>query len=193
MARPREFDTDQAVEDALQAFWRNGYESTSLPDLLGAMGLSRGSLYKAFGGKYRLYLTALRRYLTDARRDLSQSLENNPSARDAIREWLTMVAEMATRDGFRCGCFAVNSEVELGPHDEAVRALLNEHNHTLEEIVARTLHRGKASGEIGDNVVPNAVARTLRLLISGLQVGGKSTLRREEAIETVDTAMRMLD
>ena len=62
MARPREFDTDEAVEKALQVFWRHGYEDASLPDLLEGMGLTRGSLYKAFQDKKNLFLLVLDRY-----------------------------------------------------------------------------------------------------------------------------------
>ena len=62
MARPREFDFDEAVEGAMQIFWRQGYHATNLPDLLKAMGLTRGSFYKAFGDKRRAYLEALSRY-----------------------------------------------------------------------------------------------------------------------------------
>ncbi len=193
MARPREFDEDHAVDCALHAFWRNGYGATSLPDLLEAMRLSRGSLYKAFGDKHTLYLRALERYLIDARRELARTLNEDPSARHAVRAWLMRVAEMATGTDVRRGCFAVNSEVELGPRDGDVRSLLHEHNHAIEEIVASTLRRGIASGEIGSDISPEAVARTLRLLTSGLQVGGKSTLNAEEATQSVETALRLLE
>ena len=62
MARPREFEMDEALEGAMQIFWRQGYGATNLPDLLKAMGLTRGSFYKAFGDKRSVYLEALKRY-----------------------------------------------------------------------------------------------------------------------------------
>ncbi len=62
MARPREFDIEEAVEGAMQIFWRQGYGATNLPDLLTAMGLTRGSFYKAFKDKRAVYLAALQRY-----------------------------------------------------------------------------------------------------------------------------------
>src|SRR5260370_37523240 len=61
--RPREFDTDAAIERAMGVFWSSGYCGTSLPDLLEATNLSRGSLYAAFGDKHGLFLRALDRYL----------------------------------------------------------------------------------------------------------------------------------
>jgi TetR/AcrR family transcriptional repressor of nem operon len=62
MARPREFDPDDALEKAMQVFWTLGYEDASLPDLLTGMGLTRGSLYKAFKDKKSLFLLVLDRY-----------------------------------------------------------------------------------------------------------------------------------
>src|SRR3977135_535260 len=64
--RPREFDTDAAVARAMDVFWSCGYHGTSLPDLLEATALSRGSLYAAFGDKHGLFLRALDRYIDDA-------------------------------------------------------------------------------------------------------------------------------
>lgn len=65
MARPREFKLDDAVEKAMHVFWQHGYRGTSMPDLLEGMGLTRGSLYKAFGSKKELFLQALARYERD--------------------------------------------------------------------------------------------------------------------------------
>ena len=62
MARPREFDPDKALEQAMDVFWQHGYEGASLPDLLSGMGLTRGSLYKAFKDKRSLFLLVLNRY-----------------------------------------------------------------------------------------------------------------------------------
>jgi TetR/AcrR family transcriptional regulator, transcriptional repressor for nem operon len=62
MARPREFDIDEATEKAVEVFWKKGYDGAALPDLLDGMGIARGSLYKAFGDKKKLYLHVLKRY-----------------------------------------------------------------------------------------------------------------------------------
>lgn len=66
MARPRTFDTDDALEKAMHVFWARGYEGASLPDLLEGMGLTRGSLYKAFTDKKTLFLKVLERYENQA-------------------------------------------------------------------------------------------------------------------------------
>ena len=61
MARPKEFDVDDALQQALELFWRKGYEATSVQDLVAAMGIQKASLYGTFGDKHSLYMKALQR------------------------------------------------------------------------------------------------------------------------------------
>ena len=84
MARTPEFDHDQVLDAALQAFWEKGYEATSLNDLLEATGLARQSLYNTFGDKRGLFLASLRRYADVGVGRLSEALEGG-SVRAAIR------------------------------------------------------------------------------------------------------------
>ena len=65
MARPREFDIDEALDAAMGVFWERGYEATSMVNLMDATGLHKGSIYKAFEDKHDLFLQALRRYLNN--------------------------------------------------------------------------------------------------------------------------------
>jgi TetR/AcrR family transcriptional repressor of nem operon len=84
--RPREFDTDAAIERAMGVFWSSGYHGTSLPDLLEATNLSRGSLYAAFGDKHGLFLRALDRYIGEALTRLDTELDT--------RQWLWRQARL---------------------------------------------------------------------------------------------------
>ena len=81
MARPREFDSDQALEKAMQVFWTKGYEATSLSDLLSAMGISKSSFYATFGSKHELFLATLDRYGETHGAQLIALLKSNESPR----------------------------------------------------------------------------------------------------------------
>src|ERR1700693_5053048 len=81
--RPRSFDLDQALDRALQVFWRKGYEGTSLADLTGAMGINRPSLYAAFGDKEALFRKALDRYAEGPASYVRETLKE-PTARGVV-------------------------------------------------------------------------------------------------------------
>ncbi|WP_419906068.1 TetR/AcrR family transcriptional regulator [Hoeflea sp.] len=139
MARPREFDMDTAVDGAMQIFWRLGYAATNLPELLDAMGVSRGSFYKAFGDKHSAYLAALDHY----DRTCIGSAVNLLSDR-SIGDGATRILRLFEQTG--CsenvaprGCFVCNAMVELGPHDPDVAARTGAMSNRLQSAIYNAL------------------------------------------------------
>ena len=146
MARPREFDEDDVLERAARAFWEHGYEATSVADLERATGLAKGSLYKAFEGKHALFMRALDRYLCAGRDTLAHRLVSAPSGAEGLAGWLRGTGHMATDSGVRRGCFGVNSVVERGPADPAVRERVGRHEREVQRLYAAAIERGIAEG-----------------------------------------------
>lgn len=141
MARPREFDTDEALERAMNVFWTKGYEGASLQDLLDAMEIARGSLYKAFQDKRSVYLAALDRYdrveiqrAVDALRDRSTG---DGAAR--IRLFLEDARAAVVRRHDRRGCFLCNAAVDQAPLDAEIQAKVFAMVKRMERAVAAAL------------------------------------------------------
>ena len=112
MARPRQFDPDIALDRAMQVFWRLGYDAASLPDLLAGMGMTRGSLYKAFTDKRTLFLAVLDRYGQAAVDPAVAMLENagQPDGLARIGALFDMVVA-DVRDGNRRGCLLCSAAI----------------------------------------------------------------------------------
>lgn len=111
--RPREFDTDAAIDSALLVFRERGYHATSIKELSDATGLTAGSLYKAFGSKNGLFLAAFDRYTRTRSAALRQRTEAARSGRDKIAAVLRFYAESSHGpEGIR-GCLVVASATEL--------------------------------------------------------------------------------
>jgi TetR/AcrR family transcriptional regulator, transcriptional repressor for nem operon len=163
LARTPEFDHDQVLESALQAFWEKGYEATSLSDLLEATGLARQSLYNTFGDKRGLFLASLRRYTDVGVGCLSQALEGGP-VRAAIRGVFDDVLQSAGRDR---GCFLVNASTELLPRDAEVGRLVASALARQERALAEALRRGVRQGEL--QLTPKRIEQTARFLVGALQ------------------------
>lgn len=193
MARPREFDEDDVIERALEVFWTQGYEATSLTDLMEATGLAKGSVYKGFGDKKSFFLRTLDAYLERGRGRLELLAASNDSPSHVLREWLRSVVDMATCTGVRRGCFATNCSVELAPHDDEVRARLTRHHRILEKILADIVSAGVAKGELKPDLDPRDGARWINTVIAGLQVIGKTGTSRKDALAMVDLAMSALE
>jgi TetR/AcrR family transcriptional repressor of nem operon len=104
MARPKEFDPDQALDRAVELFWRKGYEATSIQDLVEALGINRSSLYGTFGDKHALYLAAIDRYCEDVVAPRVAELDQAASPRAAIRQLFLSLPTRATRRRERRGC-----------------------------------------------------------------------------------------
>ena len=124
MARPREFDIEEALERAMNVFWTKGYEGASLQDLLDAMGIARGSLYKAFQDKRSIYLAALDRYDRTEIQSAVDGLRDRNAGDGAtrIRLFLEDARAAVVRRDDRRGCFLCNAAVDRAPMDAEIQA-----------------------------------------------------------------------
>jgi TetR/AcrR family transcriptional repressor of nem operon len=176
--RPREFDTDAAIERAMGVFWSSGYHGTSLPDLLEATKLSRGSLYAAFGDKHGLFLRALDRYIAEALARLDAELDPRKNALAGLRVCLAGYVERTSGVGGKRGCLVVATAMELAGHDAEVDQRIRQFFKTMEARLTAALARAKAEGELADGVEPATVARLLLCLLEGMRVVSKTSSDR---------------
>jgi TetR/AcrR family transcriptional repressor of nem operon len=190
LGRTPEFDQEQVLDAALQAFWRKGYEATTLPDLLEATGLARQSLYNTFGDKRALFLASLRRYTDVGLGRLSEALEGG-SVRAAIRA--------VFENALHCpnpgqGCFLVNAAAELLPRDAEVGRLVASSLARQERALAEALRRGVRQGEL--DLAPRRIEQTARFLVGalqGLRVMVKATPDPVALRDMVAVTLRALD
>ncbi len=145
MARPREFDIDKALDRAMGVFWVKGYEAASLQDLLKAMKIARGSLYKAFDDKRSIYLAALDRYdQTEVEEGdrCSCAILKAAMGSPRIREML----EDVKNDVARRGCFMCNAAIDQARFDPKVEAKVTSMLRRLEDAIAVALKQSKKAG-----------------------------------------------
>jgi len=145
MARPREFDIDEALDRAMGVFWAKGYEGASLQDLLKAMKIARGSLYKAFHDKYTIYIAALDRYDRTVVQQVVEELRDpgNGDGIARIRGVLEGAREAVASRNDRRGCFMCNAAVDQAPADAKIRAKVMAMMKRLEQAFAVALKESK--------------------------------------------------
>ncbi len=165
----KQFDVDAALEQAMHVFWRQGYEATSMQDLVAAMGINRGSLYPTFGNKRALFLRALRHYeeVFLARFDAYARAYSPPQAIVAV--FNDIVSDALDNPNYS-GCLLANTTLELAPHDEDVASVVADGLRKTEAYFRDRIEAGQASGEIPASVNPVQTARVLLALMNGLRV-----------------------
>jgi AcrR family transcriptional regulator len=187
MARPREFDEEEVLEQALNVFWEKGYEGTSVDDLVSATGLGRASLYGAFGDKERLFDRVLARYVERAI-DIPGALEREGSAMRALevlfRAW---VGDTCAKKGPR-GCFLqlAGTIGESTPYArEAYRASLGKMERAFTELITR----GQEAGEIPKGSEPAALARFLVVVAQGIASSARAGWGQERLASVVSETL----
>lgn len=191
--RPREFDIDRAVSDAMNVFWDRGYHATSLPDLIEGTGLSRGSLYKAFGDKRGLFLAALDHYTAESLKTVAEILSKPGSAMAVLRESLSRYARLASGASGRRGCLVMATATEMASHDAEIAERIERMFRRVQDLHAGAIIRGQVAGEIPPDRDAHVLARFLLCQIEGMRVVGKTGATAAEMNALVDTALCALD
>lgn len=188
----KQFDVDEVLDKAMQAFWARGYEATSMQDLVDRTGVNRGSLYATYGDKRALFLAAMHMYDEKMRRKLLAELEATYWPREAIRQLLLALTAHVSKTGANRGCFLTNTALELAAHDPEVRRIVAQAQKEIEAFFGRMIKKGKARGEIASHVKPLETARGLLASLLGLFVLVRSRPERALLDEIVDEAMLRL-
>ncbi|WP_181771529.1 TetR/AcrR family transcriptional regulator [Amycolatopsis pittospori] len=173
MSRVKEFDVDAACEAALALFWRQGYEATSVSDLVAELGIGKASLYATFGTKHELYLKALNRYIARGDERFVQDFAGPGPALAGVRRLVERyLAEILDESG-RDGCFVVNAAMEMMPRDPEVARVVERSWDGLELALRMALTRAKAQGELAPDADPETLAGFLLTVLQGMRVLSK--------------------
>lgn len=188
----RQFNKDEVLNKALQAFWQRGYEATSMQELVDCTGINRGSLYATYGDKRALFQAALARYDGD-RRQMLASLEARYSPREAIGQLFHAFTKDIDPDGGNKGCFLTNTALELAAHDPEIRAIVAAAQADIEAFFKRMIVAGKNAGELSRHVNPTDASRTLLATLLGVVVLVRSRPERTLLKTIVEDALRRLE
>ncbi|MDE3034733.1 MAG: TetR/AcrR family transcriptional regulator [Nitrospirota bacterium] len=194
MARPKEFDPDEALDQAMHVFWHKGYEATSVEDLLAAMDINRGSLYATFGDKRELFLKAMDRYCSGGGVGSRISILTQPGpALPLIRRFIAAMLEFGLSDPQRRGCLITNTVMELAPHEKDIARKVSGRFQMAEEAFFQLLTRAQREGELTREKDPRALARFLVTMMQGTIVMIKAGIPADQIRQTADTALSVLD
>jgi AcrR family transcriptional regulator len=173
MARPKEFNTDEALLRAVGLFCRQGYAATSTDELMQAMGVSRQSMYDTFGDKRALFLQALESYVTNSVQSLRAELEKPGPPLSALGNALVAFAERKDMASVE-GCMGLNATSEFGQRDPDVTRILRTAARSQRDTVLRLLTSAKERGELDAEVDIDSAADFFESTLAGIRMAAKA-------------------
>jgi len=180
LGRPLQFDPEQALESAMQLFWRKGYEATSLQDLLQATGLSKSSLYQTFGNKHTLFEQCVEHYRRNMIQKMQEMLAQASSGRAFIKQLFLGVFDETQGENAHRGCLIMNTASEFAQSDPVIAKLVTQGTKAFAELFQAAITQAIAEGDIPPKKDVKVLASYLMASLTGLKTLVKSGTSAEE-------------
>lgn len=187
--RPRSFDTEVALSEALTVFWEHGYEGASLALLTEAMGISRKSIYAAFGTKEDLFLKVLQLYEQGPGAYARESVYAT-TARDVARSYLEGAVRAGTQPGRPAGCLGVRAALAVGVTGEAVQDILTSWRAQSQDGLRERFQKAIDEGDLPADADAGLIACYLTTVADGISVQAQGGASRATLQRVVDVALR---
>lgn len=191
MARSKEFEETAVLDKAMRLFWEQGYEKTSMTDLVEHMGIHRRSLYDTFGDKQTLFLKALDRYGDQVGTKLAGGIKRSKTATEALQFLFDLT--IRGEEDSPSGCLMVNSAVELAARDTDVDTKSTKAFATAEQLLKEIILWGQRDGEFTSDYDAGELAEYLHNVWVGLRAMVRTSTAKEKLHRIADISMKLLE
>ncbi|WP_395055394.1 TetR/AcrR family transcriptional regulator [Polaromonas sp.] len=192
MGRPREFNTDDVLDRAVDVFWARGFDAVGVQEICRATGLNPGSLYSAFGDKRGIFVQALQRYMRVVSHEAIGRLNGNPSGLASLEDYFAKLIDAMVDGKRQWGCLVTNSVVEFALRDAEIAEAFRLHLTRLEVAFEGAVERAKRAGDAHPALSVGETATFLVCTVQGLNVLAKTRPERRVLQAVVATALGTL-
>ncbi len=191
--RKKIFKEEVALGQAMEVFWKYGYEGASMQKLLKAMGLNKGSLYYSFGSKKELFIRVLELYSQQLLDYLEGQLRFSQAPIVSIQEIFRALISADDQDNINKGCLLVNSVSELAFIDPSLKEMAAHKLRNVQELFIKHLNIAKQKGQIDPQTPTQQVGLHLVTLWSGVQVNRRLYPEQDGLITMLNTNLQVLN
>ncbi|WP_149095263.1 TetR/AcrR family transcriptional regulator [Paenibacillus terrae] len=191
MARSKEFEVNEVLDKAMKIFWEQGYEKTSMSDLVEHMGIHRRSIYDTFDDKHSLFLQAMDRYCSKVNATLLAEVKTSKTAVEALHKIFGFM--ITESEDMPSGCLIVNSAVELAVRDTDVDTRSIELFTVTEQMFEQIILWGQRDGEFSSNHDAKKMAEYLHNISVGIRAMARTSTDKEKLNRIVNVSMELLE
>lgn len=191
--RPREFDREQALLKARDLFWRQGYEGTSMSDLVAELGIASARIYKAFGSKELLFREAIASYESHEGGFADRAFSEENDVRVAIKRLLDDAVALYSRTDLPQGCMVVSSAASVSDENSGIKDWLAEHRLQRTQGMIDRLRTAVATGELPPETDADALGDYFAAFLHGLSVQARDGVSRARLEAAVKIALSVLE
>jgi len=192
MARHKEFDETAALEAAMHTFWARGYEGTSLHDLESSMGLTRTSIYNAFGNKRQLFNQSITHYHQTVLASLMEILDKAPTIQEGIRKFLNGIIDLHFREDSPGGCLVVLSVLEREQHETETVMMLEHIVEHMQKVLQARIKQARNAGQLAREIDARSLSTSIVTAATGMMVMAKAGFSRTALHRVSDTICDLL-
>jgi TetR/AcrR family transcriptional repressor of nem operon len=190
MGRNKEFEENAVLQKAMELFWQQGYEKTSMSDLVEHMGIHRKSLYDTFGDKHALYLKVIDRYAEYTTGMLKSETLRAKTAYQSIQYIFNYIIE--GKEDKHWGCLFVNAATEMGPFDKEVEKKTEEAFSQAEAFITEIIRGGQESGEFSSSYNAEVMGEILHSTLLGIRVLVRTSASKDKMHRIADFFLDLL-
>ena len=188
---PKQFDKERVLSKALEKFWANGFEGTSMQDLVNVMGINRASMYTTFGNKTELFNRAFDNYCAASLDNIKSILRSPGLAVDNLEQFFGVLTS-SSDSSISHGCFVNNAAVELGPHDAEIAEKIRLFWTQIQTELEALLERGINQQELAADTDANSLAALLNVVLQGLSAMSKAGVSSKQSQQSVQQLLALL-
>jgi Transcriptional regulator len=187
MSRKKNFEIRDAIERAMNIFWEQGYEKTSVNDLAKSMKINKKSMYDTFGSKHELFLSSLNFYQNYIQEKINSAINSNNTTEFQIKE----IFEISIEQGNK-GCLLINSALELASRDNQVKQIIEANFESTEKLFYSLILLGQQKSEISANLDAKKIAKFFLNAWNGIRVSVKAGQPVEYLEEIININLQKL-
>lgn len=186
--RPRDFDADEALEKAMRVFWCRGFEGATLEDLTGAMGISRPSMYAAFGNKEEIFRKAMERYAAGPGSHMVKAIQE-ATARGVVEKFWRGTVEMLSNPKNPTGCLAMRCSLDGGKESEKAREEVKKLRIAGEGALRKRFERARKEEDLPARVTAEDLMNFALTINHGMAVQAAGGAGRKQLLRVVEMAL----